>query len=307
MPDTLQDEPFRQLVRRFDPEATLLRTWPLKGGVSAQVTGLEIKRADGRPSKLIVRRHGNVDLSHNPHIARDEFRLLQIAQSHGLAAPRPHYVDESCDLFPTPVLVIDYVDGETEFAPSDLSGYLSRMATQLARIHGVPDSPDLTFLPRQDKGFGERPDVLDTAMSEDRIRDTLEATWPLAQTNPPTLLHGDYWPGNILWQDGHLAAVIDWEDARVGDPLSDLGNTRLEFFWAFGPDAMRDFTNHYTSQTALDLTNLPYWDLCAALRPCGKLSDWGLDEPTERRMRALHSLFVSSAIDGMCEAAGNPL
>src|SRR5687768_14571600 len=112
MPDSQLDATFRQLVRRFDPHATLLRTWPLTGGISAQVTGLEIERSDRQTSKLIVRRHGNVDLSHNPHIARDEFRLLQIAQSHGLAAPKPHYVDESCDLFPTPVVVIEYIDGE---------------------------------------------------------------------------------------------------------------------------------------------------------------------------------------------------
>src|SRR5262245_36164175 len=103
MPDTHQTEPYRQLVRRFAPDSTLRRIWTLTGGVSAQVTGLEIERPDGETSKLIVRRHGTVDLSHNPHIARDEFRLLRIAQTHGLAAPRPHHVDEACDLFPTPV------------------------------------------------------------------------------------------------------------------------------------------------------------------------------------------------------------
>jgi aminoglycoside phosphotransferase (APT) family kinase protein len=305
MSETQQDETFRQLVRRFAPHARLLRTWPLTGGVSAQVTGLEIERADGRRAKLIVRQHGNVDLSHNPHIARDEFRLLRIARSRGLAVPKAHYVDESGDFFPTPVLVIDYVEGETEFAPVDLAGYLSQMATQLVRIHGVPDSPELAFLPRQDKGFGERPAIVDTAMGEDRIRDDLESAWPLVQTNPSVLLHGDYWPGNILWQDGRLAAVIDWEDARVGDPLSDLGNTRLEILWAFGPEAMRDFTSLYISESALDLANLPYWNLCAALRPCGKLSDWGLDEATARRMREHHALFVTSAIEELGKALGN--
>ncbi len=245
MASTQQDETFRQLVRRFDPHATLLRTWSLAGGVSAQITALEIELPDGQRTKLIVRRHGEVDLSHNAHIARDEFRLLQIARLHGLAVPEPRFVDESCELFPAPVLVIGYVDGETEFAPSDLAGYLARMAAQLARIHGVPDSPDLDFLPRQDKGFGERPDVLDLSLGEDRIRDALESAWPLSQANPSTLLHGDYWPGNVLWHEGRIAAVIDWEDARAGDPLSDLGNTRLEILWAFGPDAMRDFTSDY--------------------------------------------------------------
>ena len=25
------------------------------------------------------------------------------------------------------------------------------------------------------------------------------------------LLHGYLWPGNLLWQDGRLVAVVDWE------------------------------------------------------------------------------------------------
>jgi aminoglycoside phosphotransferase (APT) family kinase protein len=32
----------------------------------------------------------------------------------------------------------------------------------------------------------------------------------------------------VLWRDGRIVAVIDWEDAQVGDPLADLANTRLE-------------------------------------------------------------------------------
>ena len=56
----------------------------------------------------------------------------------------------------------------------------------------------------------------------ERIRDMLASAWPFPRPNPPALLHGDYWPGNILWKDGRLAAVIDWEDACLGDPLVDL-------------------------------------------------------------------------------------
>jgi aminoglycoside phosphotransferase (APT) family kinase protein len=295
MTNSQQDDVFRRLVQRIDPQCTLLRTWLLTGGVSAEITALEVMRADGRTTKLIVRRHGEVDRAHNPHIARDEYRLLQIAEAHGLAAPKPHYVDESCDLFSTPILVVEYVDGETDFAPADLADYLSQMATELVKIHGVKETPDLSFLPRQDKGFGERPVTLDTSLSEDRIRDALETARPLAQVNASTLLHGDYWPGNILWHNGKLAAVVDWEDARVGDPLADLGNCRLEVLWALGVDAMDDFTDRYRSPATIDTTSLPYWDLRAALRPCGKLSTWGLDAASEQRMRERHALFVTQA------------
>ncbi len=167
---------------------------------------------------------------------------------------------------------------------------------RLAKIHSVTDSPELSFLPRLGKGFGDRPATFDASMGEDRIRDALDAVWPLDHVNDAVLLHGDYWPGNILWKDGQLAAVIDWEDARIGDPLSDVANCRLELLWAISEVAMDRFTDYYRSLTSADFTNLSYWDLCAALRPCGKLSTWGLDAETERRMRERHGSFVDQAI-----------
>lgn len=41
-------------------------------------------------------------------------------------------------------------------------------------------------------------------------------------TGPPLWFHGDLAPGNILIQDGRLAAVIDWGTCGVGDPACDL-------------------------------------------------------------------------------------
>lgn len=45
-----------------------------------------------------------------------------------------------------------------------------------------------------------------------------------------------------MWRDGQLAAVIDWEDAQLGDPLADVANARLEILWAFGIEAMLRFS-----------------------------------------------------------------
>jgi aminoglycoside phosphotransferase (APT) family kinase protein len=298
MIDSREEEKLRQLVERIDPQSTLLRTWQLTGGVSAQVTAIEVEQPDGQTHKMIVRRHGEIDRAQNPHLARDEFKLLQIAQSRGLAAPKPYYCDESGALFPNPFIVIEYIEGDTEFVPSNLGDYVLQAAAQLAKIHGVGSSSELDFLARQGKGFGERPATLDYSLDEGRIRDALESISPLNQANGSTLLHGDFWPGNILWRDGELVAVIDWEDARVGDPLSDLANSRLEILFAFGIAAMHDFTRqYYESRTAIDFTNLPFMDLCAALRPCSKLSGWGLDESTENRMREGHRVFVAQALE----------
>jgi aminoglycoside phosphotransferase (APT) family kinase protein len=297
-----EDDKFEQLVQRIDPRSRLLRTWELNGGVSAQVTALEIERSDGLTKSMVVRRHGDADLKQNPHVAADEYRLLQILRSVGVAAPAPCYLDESGEIFIKPYLVLEYVEGEPEFAPSDLPDFLYQLATHLSRIHAVDCSNlSLSFLPEQDKvlvgRLRERPAKVDDSLGEGRIRDVLEAAWPLPRRNRSVLLHGDFWPGNILWKYGRLVAVIDWEDAQVGDPLADLANSRLEILWAFGVEAMHSFTHDYASLTTIDFTDLPYCDLCAALRHASKSAEWATYITNEETMRQGYGLFVTQAFE----------
>ncbi len=40
---------------------------------------------------------------------------------------------------------------------------------------------------------------------------------------PPTLVHGDYHYGNMLFRGPEVVAVLDWEIAEIGQPLIDLG------------------------------------------------------------------------------------
>ncbi len=49
--------------------------------------------------------------------------------------------------------------------------------------------------------------------------------------------------------------------------------------------------------TDIDLTNLPYWDLCAALRPASKIGQWGLTPSTEKAMRGEHRWFVNQVLE----------
>ena len=310
MTESQEDEKFAQLVQEIDPQSKLLRTWKLKGGVSAQVTALEIERPDGQTKKMIVRQHGAVDLQQHPQVAADEFKLLHILQSVGLATPAPYYLDQSGEIFSTPYVVIEYIEGKPEFAPSNVADLILQLATYLSKIHTVDCSNlDLSFLPEQEKIYAEklreRPTKVDESLDEGRIRDTLESIWPLPQRNTSVLLHGDFWPGNILWKDGQLVAVIDWEDAAFGDPLADVANSRLEILWAFGIDAMHSFTRYYRSMTTIDFTNLPYWDLCAALRPASKLAEWAVDDIAAKTMREGHRLFITQAFEKLSVQCGS--
>jgi aminoglycoside phosphotransferase (APT) family kinase protein len=59
----------------------------------------------------------------------------------------------------------------------------------------------------------------------DRLRALLEdlVDDPPPSSGPLACVHGDTKFGNFLWHRGDLSAVVDWEMACVGDPLTDIG------------------------------------------------------------------------------------
>jgi aminoglycoside phosphotransferase (APT) family kinase protein len=88
------------------------------------------------------------------------------------------------------------------------------------------------------------------------------ARW-MTKSVASTLLHRDFWPGNILWRDQKIAAVIDWEDGAIGSALSDLAECRSEIMAIYGGSSMEGFTTHYRAGTTCDLTDLPLWEVYA--------------------------------------------
>jgi aminoglycoside phosphotransferase (APT) family kinase protein len=59
---------------------------------------------------------------------------------------------------------------------------------------------------------------------------------PPPDSGPPSPVHGDPKHGNCLWDRGRLLALLDWEMAHVGEPLTDLGY--LACFYDLGEAAI---------------------------------------------------------------------
>lgn len=294
---------FAQLVRTIDPAWRLLDIEILSGGEAAHVVMLDVAKPDGSRERLVVRRHRPRDLANNPDIARDELRLLALLAAEGVAAPRPIH-HEPAGLFETPCLVVTHVDGTPAEDHPDPAALVDAMALYLAQLHRVDgDRQALAFLPRTEGWLAETlanaPAAPDETLSETRIRQALASLPPLTPRHRPALLHGDFWPGNIIWRDGDIAGAIDWEDAAVGDPVADLANARLELAWLMGPEYAERLTDRYVAATggAIALDELPRWDLWAALRPAGWVGGWEeYDAATVDRMKSRHREFVDKAI-----------
>ncbi|MGB0388284.1 MAG: phosphotransferase family protein [Ardenticatenaceae bacterium] len=320
-----EEQRFERLVQRIAPQSQLRRMWRLKGGISAQMTAFEVVGADGQSQKMIrrsrLRRDRSVKQIRDATVK--EFNTLQLVQSIGVVTPTPYYLDLSGDLFPTPYLVMEYIEGQPEYAPANISPDSAfQIATQLAKIHSVDSSTlDLSFLPQPTETLAdrvaERAAKLADSSDERHIRETLDAVWPLSTGNQvlpsdACLLHGDFWPGNMLWKNGQLVAVVDWEDAKVGDPLEDLAISRFDLLFIFGLDVMKAFTHHYKAISPIDFTHLPYWDLYAALRAAPGIAEWAAGWPqlgrpdlTEHAIREAHRWFITQALEklpaqGLC-------
>jgi aminoglycoside phosphotransferase (APT) family kinase protein len=288
------------LVRRINPAWRLLHAQPLHGGVSARVTALDVADARGRVLELVLRAHGAADVAGNPHVAQDEYHLLAYLHRAGLRVPEPLAWGQ-IDAAPSSFVLVSRVAGAPALSAADPVPHACRMADFLLELHALEPSPALSSRLSDAAGLVARrlknpPASMDASLCEGEIRTALRPVWPLPARNASALLHGDFWPGNVLWQDARLTGVVDWEDAALGEPLADVGNARLELLWAWGEAAMDAFTRRYSSGTACDVADLPYWDLCAALRPAGKLSSWGLDEAAKRAMREKHRWFVGRAL-----------
>ncbi|HUB41486.1 MAG TPA: phosphotransferase [Streptosporangiaceae bacterium] len=298
---------FREVLGRIDPDLRLVSSRDLAGGVSAQVTALVAVSSEGLAVSLVIRQYGERDWQHDPQIAAHEYHLLSLLNAAGLRVPRPVLADESGAVLPGPYLVIEYVDGDAmidpALAPLPQSAVISQLATELARIHdaAVPLG-DLSYLTQMTchaaSRIRDRPVVPDESLSEPAVRAALDRIWPPPVVNEPVLLHGDFWPGNTLWRDGALVAVIDWEDAATGDPVADVGNARMEICIGYGAPAAAEFARQYHAlRPRVDMSALPHWDLYAALRHAGRMGTWGLPQAELARLQSGHREFVASLLD----------
>ena len=157
-----------------------------------------------------------------------------------------------------------------------------------------PSQVDLAFLPHADDIIALEQER--QSPEQPRNHAALERARTRLDFNPPVLLHGDFWLGNLLWNGDRPAAIIDWEDAMLGDPLADLGKSRLESLWALGPEAMQLYTEHYLRlNRQLNAATLPYWDLRGASR-LSHFASFASEPRRIPRMRKQYKAFINDAL-----------
>jgi aminoglycoside phosphotransferase (APT) family kinase protein len=96
-------------------------------------------------------------------------------------------------------------------------------------------------------------------------------------------VHGDVWAGNIIWDDGDTATLIDWKTAGVGAPEVDVCGLRNSVAVMFGPEAPDLVLEGWERERGTKASDIAYWDAKAALNTRTELDAMDGAGATDRR------------------------
>ena len=158
-----------------------------------------------------------------------------------------------------PFYVMELVEGEviTDSVPAALDDDAQRRRIADELIDGLVELHGADWERLGLDGFGKPTGYLERQLrrfgglwDHNRTRDLPEVaqvgSWlaeHLPQSPPATIVHGDYRLGNTIYgpaAPAHLAAILDWEMATIGDPLADVGY--LMVHWVQADDDEHSFT-----------------------------------------------------------------
>lgn len=287
-----RDTQIREAAAKAFPGSAVRHLQPLLGGMSAQIFSVDLVDADQRQQRIVARFPDEYAKKFVAYPAAYEFQTLHALLPTGLPVPAPLFLGND-------FLFLEYLEGKATAAPSNPHQFVLEMAMHLSKVHQVDISEGkFEFLMENRQRFSPMDGDLNPDVREPEVLATLEKfdALPLA---PFGLRHGDFWPGNLLWQADRITGIIDWENALRGPALADVSVSRLDVWWVLGREAMEEFTERYLEFNAISLEGLGYWDLRAALRPMKNLDEWAgpyaaLDRPdvTHESMRSVLLDFV---------------
>jgi aminoglycoside phosphotransferase (APT) family kinase protein len=205
-------------------------------------------RVSGGGGHWVLRRPPLSHVQPTAHDMKREFRVISALKGTDVPVPEAIALCEDAEVNGAPFYVMEYVEGlvptdSAEVARRFDEGQRRRIGEELVdvlvRLHSIrPGDVGLDdfgrpqgYVERQVRRFTEQLELAKTR----ELPELEELARRLAAAMPPEadagIVHGDYRLDNaILSDDGHIAAVLDWEMATLGDPLADVG--LLMMYWA---------------------------------------------------------------------------
>jgi aminoglycoside phosphotransferase (APT) family kinase protein len=225
------------------PELKVTQFKPLVGGFQKITALFEVEDGKGTKDALVLRLGKNdrfLDLDAGD--ISKEYEVVKFLNAAGIPVAEPILLEAGDSPFGNPFFISRRVTGENIGTSIGVSGITDEVAKSfiesIAKVHTIPLSAEvrrlavgrwLDFRNPQDNSRANveywRSQPWMKAANPSPVTEHL-VNW-LTENIPqedvaPCLIHCDYGPHNVLVRDGKVAAILDWESVRIGDPAEDI-------------------------------------------------------------------------------------
>ena len=213
------------------PEFRLKSVELIPEGHSGFTYFVDVEDAEG-PTRYVLRLPPPGARIAGPADVVRQGRIMSALHRAGLPVPAIPVMSSDILIDGRPFILMEAVDGtriEKAGAENKAIDIATSAVDVLKRLHALP--LDQTGI-GDEESVGLQSEMMRWAMLMQRAPEELtvragELGGLLAVQLPveraPTLVHGDYHYGNMLFRGPEVVAVLDWEIAQLGQPLLDLG------------------------------------------------------------------------------------
>lgn len=267
VPMPAEFEPWLNRLDRFH-DARVVSIVPVDGGASNITCRVEVLGSGPRAVCLRMERERGI---FEPYDVVREGRVISTLKQSPVPVPDMLGSERSREVLGAPFIVMEWVDApHMGVAPNPSFSNFTKAVAQIHAVDwrglgldflGVPDSPkagilgELAAIEARMPTFGCENDPLLL-----RALDTLKAKAP--DNGRLALCQGDINIFNYLFHGEEVVAVVDWEQARISDPRSDVGQLiSLSHLKGapFGPAEMQPFAHTYGIAAGKSVTGMAYF------------------------------------------------
>ncbi len=217
-------------------------------------------------------------------LAHTEFKLIRLMEAQGIPVPHMLWVDPDGKWLERPFSVSRLIAGTadvTQLIGTDQAGsILDQYIAILGRVHNVdPAGAGIDFLgtPTAATAALEQVELFEGGYHRQRLEEFPAISYMIRwlKKHQPvacrvSVVHGDFRLGNFMHEGGRIVAMLDWEQAHVGDPLEEIAFMYWALWSLESVIPLRKFIARYeaASGIAVDHGALAFYRVFIELKMC---------------------------------------